>query len=242
MENVVNLYFEGSAEAALAALEKINQDHCSLMNELLQLQRDYCEAKLNDLFQQVSYKLQSSDSSDYNYFYDQVVSFGELFSTTIVSYFLKEMNVENHFLDARDILKTNRYFREAGILWNVVSERITAEVRRLFKTHSLLITQGFIGGTLHGDSTTPGREGSDFTVAIFAYELHAEKVTIWKDVKGVMNADPKQFADAEVISHLNYKEVIEMAYYGAQVIHPKTIKPLQNKGIPLYVRSFCILN
>ena len=144
----------------------------------------------------------------------------------------------NKWIDVRDLLRTDDTFRDAVIDWAVTEKNIMEKILPMFKETDLIITQGFIGCTDENESTTLGREGSDYTAAVFANILNAEDVTIWKDVEGVMNADPKDFPDAINIPELSYKEVIEMAYYGAQVIHPKTIKPLQNKNIPLHVKSF----
>ncbi len=142
-------------------------------------------------------------------------------------------------MDVRDIIRTDNNFRDAFIDWNVTNAKTIETITPLIGENNILITQGFVGSTDENESTTLGREGSDFTAAIFANLLNAENLTIWKDVEGVMNADPKTFTDAAVIAELSFAEVIEMAYYGAQVIHPKTIKPLQNKSIPLHVKCFC---
>jgi aspartate kinase len=175
---------------------------------------------------------------DYDYYYDQVVCTGELFSTTIVSAYLNEAGIGNKWVDVRDIFRTDDDFRDASIDWAFTSSNVLGSIADEFKKTNIVLTQGFIGSTDENESTTLGREGSDYTAAVFANILDAESQTIWKDVPSVMNADPKQFADAISIPELNYNEVIEMAYYGAQIIHPKTIKPLQNKSIPLYVKSF----
>ena len=175
---------------------------------------------------------------DYDYYYDQIVCTGELFSTAIVSAYLNETGIANKWLDVRDIFRTDNDFRDADINWDVTSSKILTDVAGELGATNIVLTQGFIGATDENESTTLGREGSDYTAAVFANILNAESLTIWKDVESVMNADPKQFADAVPIPELNYNEVIEMAYYGAQIIHPKTIKPLQNKSIPLYVKSF----
>jgi aspartate kinase len=155
-----------------------------------------------------------------------------------LSTYLNAESISNQWVDVRDVLRTDDNFRDAKIDWTFTSEKVEQHVKPLFLSTDLVITQGFIGATDENESTTLGREGSDYTAAVFSNLLDAESQTIWKDVTGVMNADPKQYEKAHWISELNYREVIEMAYYGAQVIHPKTIKPLQNKGIPLYVRSF----
>ncbi|MCA6449106.1 MAG: aspartate kinase, partial [Chitinophagaceae bacterium] len=157
-----------------------------------------------------------------------------LLSTAIISHYLNESGISNEWLDVRDLLRTDNTFRDAAVDWDYTSERVKHTVSR----PGIYLTQGFIGCTADNESTTLGREGSDFTAAIFANILNAESLTIWKDVEAVMSADPKRFPDAQPLQELNFTEVIEMAYYGAQVIHPKTIKPLQNKGIPLHVKCF----
>ena len=174
----------------------------------------------------------------YDYYYDQIVCSGELMSTAMVSHYLNERGIRNTWLDVRDIIRTDDNFRDAGIDWDYTSQRIGEDVQNAFRQTDIIITQGFIGSTDENESTTLGREGSDYSAAIFANLLPGESVTIWKDVEAVMSADPKKYPDASIIPALSFLEVIEMAYYGAQVIHPKTIKPLQNKNIPLYVKSF----
>jgi aspartate kinase len=186
----------------------------------------------------VEWLLHDKPVKDYNYYYDQIVCCGELLSSTLISYFLNEEKIANRWIDVRDLIRTDDTFRDGKVDWDVSKKSVSEKLIPLFDQNNFVVTQGFIASTDENESTTLGREGSDYTAAIFADLLDAESVTIWKDVNGVMNADPKEFADAVTIDELSYKEMIEMAYYGAQVIHPKTIKPLQNKNIPLYVRSF----
>ncbi|MBP6513280.1 MAG: aspartate kinase, partial [Bacteroidia bacterium] len=154
------------------------------------------------------------------------------------SAYLNEIGIKNTWLDVRDIIRTDDDFRNAGIDWDFTKQRVEEIIKPSFEKTKIVMMQGFIGATDENESTTLGREGSDYTAAVFANMLDAENVTIWKDVESIMNADPKQFTDAIPIAELNYKETIEMAYYGAQIIHPKTIKPLQNKNIPLIVKCF----
>ena len=161
-----------------------------------------------------------------------------MLSTSIVSQYLNNIGIQNTWIDVRDVFRTNNNFRDAQIDWKVTEAKIEQLIKPVLERNEMVITQGFIGATDENESTTLGREGSDYSAAIFANILNAESQTIWKDVQGVMNADPKQYEKAQWIKELNYLEVIEMAYYGAQVIHPKTIKPLQNKNIPLIVKSF----
>ena len=180
---------------------------------------------------------------EYDYYYDQIVCIGELLSTCIVSHYLNEIGIKNTWLDVRDIIRTDNNFRDATIDWVITKEKVKLMVDSWQLTQNntnpnIFLSQGFIGATDDNESTTLGREGSDFSAAIFANLLNADSLTIWKDVEGVMNADPKAFPEAQLMPELSFEEVIEMAYYGAQVIHPKTIKPLQNKGIPLHVKCF----
>jgi aspartate kinase len=186
----------------------------------------------------VEWLLHDKPVRDYDYYYDQIVCCGELLSTIIVSHYFNHSGIKNKWIDVRDIVRTDDNFRDANIDWDFTQAKVTNEVLPVFNDTDIIVTQGFIGSTDENESTTLGREGSDYSAAIFANMLNAESQTIWKDVEGVMNADPKKFSDAVFISELSYNEVIEMAYYGAQVIHPKTIKPLQNKSIPLHVKCF----
>jgi aspartate kinase len=194
--------------------------------------------QLNDLFTEVEWLLHDKPVREFDYYYDQVVCIGELLSTCIISNYLNATGIYNKWVDVRDIIRTDDNFRDAQIDWNFTNTRVQNAVVPLFDDYNIVITQGFIGSTGENESTTLGREGSDYTAAVFANLLAVKSQIIWKDVQGVLNADPKLYSKAEWIKELSYKEVIEMAYYGAQVIHPKTIKPLQNKGIPLYVKSF----
>ena len=243
LEKVVEAFYRGDKEEALSLFEEVKKHHLQVRDELLQGLEDHDKNKpggpiLSDFFTEVEWLLHDKPVRNYDYYYDQVVCIGELLSTAIVSNYLEQSGIANRWVDVRDIIRTDDNFRDARIDWNFTSARVEELIKPLFREVSIVLTQGFIGATDENESTTLGREGSDYSAAVFANLLDAESQTIWKDVKGVMNADPKQYPEATWISELNYQEVIEMAYYGAQVIHPKTIKPLQNKGIPLYVRSF----
>ncbi|HLX91687.1 MAG TPA: aspartate kinase [Puia sp.] len=238
LEKVVESYYAGDREQAGALFGVIKRNHLDTAKYLLTRNYLVAEEILNKFFIEVDWLLQEKPSRDFDYYYDQIVCVGELFSTCIISSYLNEVGVDNVWLDVRDILRTDDNFRDAGIDWQAAERNIKNQVLPVFSTADRIITQGFIGSTDENESTTLGREGSDYSAAVFANVLEAECLTIWKDVEGVMNADPKQFPSAEFIGELNYDEVIEMAYYGAQVIHPKTIKPLQNKNLPLYVKCF----
>lgn len=238
LEKVTEAFCAGRKEDALNLFEKIKQNHLNLLKYTVSLQWEAATNELMIFFTEVEWLLHDKPVKDYNYYYDQIVCAGELLSSSLISFYLNEENIENTWIDVRDVLRTDDNFRDGVVDWNVTTKNTQEKMLPLFDKADIVITQGFIGSTDENESTTLGREGSDYTAAIFANILNAENVTIWKDVEGVMNADPKEIPDATNIPFLSYKEVIEMAYYGAQVIHPKTIKPLQNKGIPLHVKSF----
>ncbi|MEO8765053.1 MAG: aspartate kinase [Ginsengibacter sp.] len=238
LETVAEEFYLGKKDEALLLFEKIKQHHLNVLKYSITQHWEEATGELQNFFTEVQWLLHDKPVKGYNYYYDQVVCTGELLSTTILSFYLNEEKIPNKWIDVRDVLRTDDTFRDAVIDWEATGKNTEEKILPLFEDTNIVITQGFIGSTDENESTTLGREGSDYTAAVFANILHAESVTIWKDVEGVMNADPKDFADAVTIPELNYKEVIEMAYYGAQVIHPKTIKPLQNKNIPLYVKSF----
>jgi len=260
LEKVAEAFFTGKKDEALQLFEGIKKQHITTAKYLLVTHFNKCLEQLSAFFTEVEWLLHDKPVKPFDYYYDQIVCVGELLSTCIVSHYLKEAAIKNTWLDVRDIIRTDNNFREATVDWKVTEEKVSVVRCQMteskitgneqFKTGdelksvnvqlstNIFLTQGFIGSTDENESTTLGREGSDFTAAIFANLLNAESLTIWKDVAGVMNADPKAFPDAQLISELSFDEVIEMAYYGAQVIHPKTIKPLQNKGIPLHVKCF----
>ena len=238
LEKVAEAFYSGHKEEALKLFGQIKENHLTTAKYLLVHNYLAAEAQLRDFFTEVEWLLHDKPVREYDYYYDQIVCIGELLSTSIVSAFLAESGIGNQWIDVRDIFRTDANFRDAAIDMDITAQKITTEIVPLFAEDDMIITQGFIGATQDNESTTLGREGSDYTAAVFANLLDAESLTIWKDVEGVMNADPKQFPDAKILRELNYDEVIEMAYYGAQVIHPKTIKPLENKGIPLYVKCF----
>jgi aspartate kinase len=238
LEKVVDAFYSGQKEDALSLFNIVKENHLTTAKYLLVKNYLAAENQLRDFFTEVEWLLLDKPVREYDYYYDQVVCVGELLSTAIISFYLNEIKIINKWIDVRDIFRTDDNFRDAVIDWEFTRKRVDEEVLPLFNSFDKIITQGFIGSTDENESTTLGREGSDYTAAVFANILNAESQTIWKDVEGVMNADPKQFPDAELIRELDYDEVIEMAYYGAQVIHPNTIKPLQNKNIPLYVKCF----
>ena len=238
LEKVVDAFWDNRQDDALKLFEQIKESHLNCLKYLVTVNWQEAENKLKDFFTEIEWMLHDKPVRTYDYYYDQVVCCGELFSTSLVSNYLLEQKVKVKWMDVRDIIRTDDNFRDAVIDWDFTENKINSAIRPLFDEYDVVITQGFIGATDENESTTLGREGSDYSAAIFANLLSAESVTIWKDVDAVMNADPKEYKEAVIIPALSFSEVIEMAYYGAQVIHPKTIKPLQNKNIPLYVKSF----
>jgi len=213
--------------------------HFAIIAQLFKDQNHSIYNDLSELFDTLKTKLSIAPGKNFNFEYDQIVSYGELISSCILSHYLNENAYKNKLIDARHIIKTDTVYREARIDWELTPKLIKECFHDLQKEgYHMGITQGFIGSSSHGYTTTLGREGSDFTAAILGYSLNAEDVTIWKDVPGVLNADPKQFTETEKIDFLSYLDAIELAYYGATVIHPKTIKPLENTNIPLKVKSF----
>jgi aspartate kinase len=238
LEKVVEAFFNGQKDEALQLFEQVKQQHLTTAKYLLVTHALTCERQLKDFFTEVEWLLHDKPVRNFDYYYDQVVCIGEMLSTAIVSHYLNESGVANRWLDVRDIIRTDNNFRAGNIDWTITKDNVQHKVAAALKETNIVLTQGFVGSTDENESTTLGREGSDYSAAVFANILDAESLTIWKDVVSVMNADPKEFPEAQSIAELNYREVIEMAYYGAQVIHPKTIKPLQNKGIPLLVKCF----
>ena len=236
LEAVVNAHCKGKGDAH-ELLHKVKMQHQSIVDELFDVRNYSLQAQLRELFAQVTETLSSSPDAAYDFVYDQIVSLGELVSTKIVSAYLQEEKIANQWLDVRRFLRTDNTYREGRVDFPETVKRVQAELPELLQKMPA-ITQGFLGGTVENLTTTLGREGSDYTAAIFAHALDAEDLTVWKDVPGILSADPRLIPDAVKIPQLSYHEAIEMTYYGAKVIHPKTIKPLQNKSIPMRVRSF----
>ncbi|MCW3126397.1 MAG: aspartate kinase [Bacteroidetes bacterium] len=236
LEKVVNLYTAKDA-AWQAALDSVYEKHLPIINDLFDGKGDLAAEAVSAIIEKVKTFLLQNQTHNYNFIYDQVVSAGEYISTTIVSHYCNSQGIVNNYLDAKECIHTDNAYTEGKIDWKKTEKAVVATISALVKD-GFVITQGFIGCTPEGFTTTLGREGSDYTAAIFSYCLDAERMTVWKDVAGVMNADPKEFPEAQFLSEISYLEAIEMTYYGASVIHPKTIKPLQNKNIPLEVRSF----
>jgi aspartate kinase len=237
LEQLVNVYFykDGDIETILSELKTY---HLSILNQLIPNKANTIYNDIENVFVELLWALEEEPSSTYNYHYDQLVSQGEVLATKIVSAYLNEVEIKNKWIDARGFIQTDNSYREGKVDYELSQHLVTTELLSIFNSYNIIITQGFIGGTSENFTTTLGREGSDYTAALLAYFTDAKQVIIWKDVPGVLNADPKYFKNAKKIDELNYHDAIELTYYGASVIHPKTIKPLQNKNIPLFVKSF----
>jgi aspartate kinase len=234
LEKVLNAWFAGDGHHEVL-LDEVYKLHLLIINELFGNNSEV-KAKIDISYMHLKDYLMSASKGKYDFEYDQVVSHGEIWSTLIVEAFLRSTGLNAKWIDARELLITDDRFRDANIHWGESSVRIKKAID--FSKNQIFLTQGFIGGTIAGQSTTLGREGSDYTAAVIANLLDAECVVIWKDVPGILNADPKWRTDAIRLSEISYKEAVEMTFSGAKVIHPKTIKPLHNKNIPLYVKSF----
>jgi aspartate kinase len=232
LEIVVSDYFEKS-KTLQASIQEVKKYHNQILMDLFEDNHKIFQA-VKTHFDDLDYFLSHNKSPNYNFVYDQIVSFGELISTTILAHFMNFMNIETNWIDVRNFIKTDSNYRDAEVDWEVTQKNISKNIKKKI----LNITQGFLGSDENGFTTTLGREGSDYTAAIFAYCTNAESVTIWKDVPGVMNADPRYFENATLLNQISYREAIELAFYGASVIHPKTLQPLQKKEIPLFVKSF----
>ncbi len=232
-EDLVNAYHQKRTNLN-ELLDKTRLFHLNIIDDLHLDEKASIYEELNNIFKDISNFLKKNNSTDYNYIYDQIVSKAEFISTRICSAYLESNDIHNDWLDVRQCIKTDSDFRRAKVEW----ESSTQAIQEMVNTSAITITQGFIGSDNFGRTTTLGREGSDYTAGIFAFCLNAEKVSIFKDVPGVLNADPREFEQTSLIEQISYKEAIEMAFYGASVIHPKTLQPLQRKGIPLLVRSF----
>ncbi len=216
VENLVHFHFQIINNLDLSKDEKLDKTFKLYVNELKEFIKNY-------------------KNENHAFTYDQIVSYGELFSTTIISHFLHYNGKKNTWLDARNLIVTSDHFQEARVSWNNSQKNIRKQIS---KKGGIYITQGFIGANKSGNTTTLGREGSDYSAAILAWSIDANEVVIWKDVLGLLNADPKLFKNTKQLYQISFKEAIELSYLGASVIHPKTVKPLQNKGIPLSIRSF----
>ena len=233
LEKLVDLYFKKN-EKLYEHLAEIENFHQIIVKNLFGSKLSSVHTLIKNIIKELKEVLKTNRSLDYSFVYDQVVPFGEILSTTIIHKFLISNQIESVWLDARTCIKTDSYYRNSNLNWNLTIEKINSQI----KSGNTYITQGFIGSDLNNFTTTLGREGSDYSASIFAYAINACDVTIWKDVPGVLNADPRYFSETTLLHHVSYREAIELAFYGASVIHPKTLQPLQRKEIPLYVKSF----
>ena len=237
LEDLISAFWENSEEK-WKVFEVFKQFHIDIINDL-GLNSPEFMSRIEGHLGLVSEKISVPHSDNFHFEYDQIVSFGELFSTTIIAEYLNQKNNNTSWLDAREVIRTNNTYREARVNWEKTQDQYDEKVKPIFHTTpKVVVTQGFIGRTAEGMTTTLGREGSDFTASIFAYVGNAESVTIWKDVPGMLNADPKHFSGTVLLSKISFTEAVELAYFGASVIHPKTIQPLKKKEIPLYIKSF----
>ena len=235
LEELVDLHLMNDLRKQHKLVE-IHQIHLKIVKDLFEKNHSIYN-KLNNLIDELRIIIDKKPESGYSFIYDQIVSYGELMSTKILNDYLNLRKFNCILLDARDLVKTDSKYQNAKIDWSSTKKNI-----KKIKLDSPIITQGFIGSNTSNQTTTLGREGSDFTAAIFANILNIDEVIIWKDVNGVLNADPRYFNDTVLLSNLSYTEAIELAFYGAKVIHPRTIQPLQEKHIPVSVRSFININ
>lgn len=233
LEKLVKDYVSKSVNLKNTFHELIDS-HLKILNELDFNKNSKLIIDVKKIIQKIKFFLDNNKSPNYDFIYDQVVSFGEIISTTIVSQYLNSTGILNKLIDAREIIKTDSYYRDSNVDW----ETSQTKIKKTFNSNGVYVTQGFIGSDYNNFTTTLGREGSDYTAAIIAYSIDAKQVIIWKDVPGVLNADPKEFKKTKLLNKISYREAIELAYYGASVIHPKTLQPLQKKEIPLIVKSF----
>ncbi len=233
LEKVVHEHYTGETERALSLLVECRKKHAILINELFPEEYPVRD-EVNNLFVELEWIIGDPPREEYDYNYDQIVSYGELISSRIVSAYLHDQGWEHQWLDARDIVKTDNQYRNARVNWPLCQQQVSRYIQRGRR----YLSQGFIGCTSENFNTTLGREGSDYSAAIFAYLLNAAEVHIWKDVPGLMNADPNEFPESTLLEEVPFGEAIELAFFGARVIHPKTIQPLKEKNIPLRVKSF----
>ena len=232
LEKVVDNYFKNKSELKISILEVLNF-HTEISNQLFP-KNHIIFSEINIIFDKISMFIKSNKSPSYSFVYDQIVSNGELLSSKIIYHFLIFKNIESLYIDARNCIKTDSNYRGGNIDWDLTNEKI----KESFNNTKINITQGFIASDKNNFNVTLGREGSDYSAAIFAYALNAESLSIWKDVPGLLNADPKYFSNTKLLNRISYSETIELAFYGASIIHPKTLQPLQKKEIPLNVKSF----
>jgi len=233
LEKVVDSYLKKNKYLGEYLFE-IENFHQIIATSLFDSELSRISSLIKNIFKDLKIFLSTNKSQEYSFIYDQIVCYGEILSTTIIHNFLASNQINSIWLDAREYIKTDSYYRDSNLDWDITIQKIKSEI----KNNNTYITQGFIASDSNNFTTTLGREGSDYSASIFAYALNATEVTIWKDVAGVLNADPRYFSETTLLDYISYREAIELAFYGASVIHPKTLQPLQRKEIPLYVKSF----
>jgi aspartate kinase len=238
LEELVHALWKRQEQDFNRILEELQGFHLRIMNDLFDSSSDEVFQLVDADFGKMRSKYSERIPDNFDFEYDQIVSMGEIISTRIVAAYIKQCGESAAWTDARLLIRTDNNYRNADINWQRTQELFDSNFKPLYSANRVLVTQGFMGHTAEGFTTTLGREGSDFTAAIVAFCMDAESVTIWKDVPGMLNADPKWFDDTIKLDKISFREAIELSYYGASVIHPKTVKPLQNKQIPLYVNSF----
>ena len=242
LERLINSYFNQLSDID-SIFNEIKQFHFNIIDGLFNDNKEdfFCvddfKQDIDNDFIKLSEKISKAPSSDYDFEYDRIINFGEIFSSKIVSAYLNFTNIKNKWIDIRDCLKTDNNYREAKVDWDI-STPLISKCFNFSDNINIYLTQGFIASSVTGAASSLGREGSDYTASILAYILNAKSISVWKDVPGFLNADPKWFAKTKKLNEISYQEAIELAFYGAKIIHPKTIKPIQNKSIPLYVKSF----
>ena len=238
LEEIVAAEQEKNVGQFTALVNELYDFHIAILGELFTEKHFKIYNEIEGIFEQIRERFHKPFPENYSFEYDQIVSLGEVISSKIISAYLFEQGFSSGWADSRELVRTNNQYQEGKVDWEKTEELVKSKLITQFSTTDIIITQGFVGHTPEGFTTTLGREGSDYTAGIYAYCSDAESVTIWKDVPGMLNADPKYFSDTVKLDQISFKEAIELSYYGASVIHPKTIKPLQNKGIPLFVKSF----
>ena len=233
LEKVIQNYYNAKHELQ-SSIQEVKKYHNCILLDLFEDVKHPVFEKISKLFEELNDFYRRNKSPNYNFIYDQTIGYGELVSTTIISYYLNDQGVKNTWMDVRELIKTNKNYRNAKVKWDIT----LANIKKAAKPKELIVSQGFIASDDNNFTTTLGREGSDYSAAIFAYCLSAKSVTVWKDVPGILNADPRYFENSTLLKSLSYEEAIELSYYGASVIHPKTLQPLKLKEIPLHVKSF----
>ena len=236
LERIIDHFVSKNNSELVKEVEILKSYHFEIIDDLFNNKQHEVYTDVKNILSELDRELHKEPSLSFDHDYDQIICFGELLSTRIITHYLQSQNIKAAWKDVRFSIKTNNAYREARVNWEVTKELVPEHFQ--FGKDRILVTQGFLGSTVDNITTTFGREGSDYTGAVLAHVLKAKKLVIWKDVPGVLNADPKWFDDTVLLDELSYRDAIELAYYGASVIHPKTIKPLQNKNINLHVKSF----